>query len=92
MLASPSEKHCADISTLIQRDCLRLNEPGWGAKRIARELGISRNTAKEYIAAGKPRYRASRHPLQHNGPVNPTPIHPAFVDGQLARSAWASNH
>lgn len=31
---------------------LRLNELGWGAKRIARELGISRNTTKDYIAAG----------------------------------------
>ena len=31
---------------------LRLNELGWGSKRIARELGISRNTVKEYIAAG----------------------------------------
>jgi len=31
---------------------LRLNELGWGAKRIARELGISRNTAKDYIAVG----------------------------------------
>jgi hypothetical protein len=31
---------------------LRLNELGWGAKRIARELGISRNTARDYIAAG----------------------------------------
>jgi DNA-binding NarL/FixJ family response regulator len=26
---------------------LRLNELGWGAKRISRELGISRNTAKD---------------------------------------------
>jgi hypothetical protein len=31
---------------------LRLNELGWGTKRIARELGISRNTVKDYIAAG----------------------------------------
>src|SRR6201993_5588296 len=31
---------------------LRLNELGWGAKRVARELGISRNTVKDYIAAG----------------------------------------
>ena len=31
---------------------LRLKELGWGAKRISRELGISRNTAKDYIAAG----------------------------------------
>ncbi len=31
---------------------LRLNELGWGAKKIARELGVSRNTVKDYIAAG----------------------------------------
>jgi transposase len=31
---------------------LRLSELGWGSKRISRELGISRNTVKEYIAAG----------------------------------------
>ena len=31
---------------------LRLNELGWGARRIAQELGISRNTVKGYIAAG----------------------------------------
>jgi transposase len=30
---------------------LRLNELGWGARRISRELGISRNTVKSYIAA-----------------------------------------
>ena len=26
---------------------LRLNELGWSSKRIARELGISRNTVKD---------------------------------------------
>jgi DNA-binding NarL/FixJ family response regulator len=31
---------------------LRLSELGWGSKRISRELGISRNTVKEHIAAG----------------------------------------
>ncbi len=31
---------------------LRLKELGWGAKRIARELGVSRNTVKDYIAVG----------------------------------------
>ena len=31
---------------------LRLNELGWGSKRIARELGVSRNTVKDYLAAG----------------------------------------
>lgn len=31
---------------------LRLTELGWGSRRISRELGISRNTVKEYIAVG----------------------------------------
>lgn len=31
---------------------LRLNELGWGAKRIARELGISKNTVKHYLRQG----------------------------------------
>ncbi|MGY4353044.1 transposase [Bradyrhizobium sp. GM7.3] len=31
---------------------LRLNQLGWGSKRIAGELGISRNTVKDYVAAG----------------------------------------
>jgi transposase len=31
---------------------LRLRKLGWGAKRIARELGVSRNTVKDYIATG----------------------------------------
>jgi Integrase core domain len=31
---------------------IRLDELGWGAKRISRELGISRNTVRDYIAAG----------------------------------------
>jgi transposase len=31
---------------------LRLSELGWGSKRISQELGISRNTVKEYIATG----------------------------------------
>lgn len=31
---------------------LRLHEKGWGSKRIARELGVSRNTVKRYLRAG----------------------------------------
>jgi DNA-binding NarL/FixJ family response regulator len=41
---------------------LRLNELGWGAKRIARELGVSRNTVKDYIAAGG--WTPYRHPAR----------------------------
>jgi transposase len=39
---------------------LRLKQLGWGAKRISRELGISRNTVKGYVAAG--RWRPYRQP------------------------------
>jgi DNA invertase Pin-like site-specific DNA recombinase len=31
---------------------LRLKALGWGSKRIARELGISRGTVRRYIEAG----------------------------------------
>lgn len=31
---------------------LRLHELGWGSKRIARELGVSRNTVRRYLRAG----------------------------------------
>lgn len=34
---------------------LRLKECGWGLKRIARELGCSHHTVKQYVAAGGPR-------------------------------------
>ena len=31
---------------------VRLNQMGWGAKRIARELGVARNTVRRYLEAG----------------------------------------
>lgn len=31
---------------------LRLHELGWGSKRIARELGVSRNTVRRYVRQG----------------------------------------
>ena len=31
---------------------LKLHERGWGTRRIARELGVSRNTVKRYLAEG----------------------------------------
>lgn len=31
---------------------LRLHAKGWGSKRIARELGVSRNTVRRYLRAG----------------------------------------
>lgn len=31
---------------------VRLHEPGWGARRIAAELGIARNTVRRYLRQG----------------------------------------
>jgi DNA-binding NarL/FixJ family response regulator len=31
---------------------LRLKDLGWGSKRIARELGVSRGTVRRYLVAG----------------------------------------
>lgn len=33
---------------------VRLGKLGWGAKRIAKELGVARNTVRRYLAAGEP--------------------------------------
>lgn len=33
---------------------LRLNELGWGARRLAREFGCARNTVRRYLRAGGP--------------------------------------
>ena len=36
-----------DVAVILQ-----LHKKGWGSKRIARELGISKNTVKRYLRAG----------------------------------------
>lgn len=41
---------------------LRLHELGWGAKRIAREVGCSKNTVKRYLAQGQ--WRPARPPAR----------------------------
>jgi Homeodomain-like domain len=51
---------------------IRLNELGWGAKRISRELGISRNTVRDYIAAGGwTPYRQPRRKKALDGQASP---------------------
>jgi transposase len=52
-------KHVASPLTevpMIEPDSVRklrqLRERGWGAKRIARELGIARNTVRRYLRGG----------------------------------------
>jgi hypothetical protein len=47
---------------------LRLKELGWGVKRIARELGISKNTARRYLkAGGTPHTGSRREPRRSTG-------------------------
>ena len=47
---------------------VELQRKGWGAKRIARELGISKNTVKRYLRAGgwQPYGRPSRAKVLDN--------------------------
>ena len=37
------------VAAEVVRQMGRLAELGWGAKRIARELGVARNTVKRYL-------------------------------------------
>jgi transposase len=50
--------HTPDEVTTI----LELQRRGWGAKRIARELGVSKNTVKRYLQAGG--WRPYRRPIR----------------------------
>src|SRR5262245_11089181 len=56
---------------LIPEDVARmlaLQQVGWGSKRIARELGVARNTVKRYLAAGGyAPYRAAARPCKLAG-------------------------
>jgi transposase len=46
----------AEVSEMIEPEVVRqvreLTERGWGAKRIAQELGIARNTVRRYVRGG----------------------------------------
>jgi len=48
---------------------LRLQEQGWGAKRIAQELGISRNTVRRYLRQGG--YAPYKTPQRSGGARRP---------------------
>src|SRR6185436_15920648 len=37
----------------VVRQMRALREAGWGSKRIARELGVARNTVRRYLRGGK---------------------------------------
>lgn len=60
----------ASIMNRLERDAmkspedvsvmLRLHQLGWGSKRIAKELGVSRNTVKKYLDQGG--YQAYKQP------------------------------
>jgi DNA-binding NarL/FixJ family response regulator len=53
----PSSRWIEGISTIQAPEevqtMLSLAAKGWGAKRIARELGCSKNTVKRYLRAGR---------------------------------------
>src|SRR5688572_25448656 len=57
-MASPTEALMVEPEVVRQIRILRGR--GWGSKRIARELGISRNTVKRYVTGGQAAERQVR--------------------------------
>lgn len=50
--STPPPQEAAVVEAEVVRKLRQLAELGWGAKAIARELGISRNTARRYLRVG----------------------------------------
>ncbi len=57
---APSETEVSMVVPDVIRQVRALGEQGWGSKRIARELGIARNTVKRYLRGGTEAERQSR--------------------------------
>src|SRR5262245_2381930 len=49
---APSTPEVSMVEPELIRRMRALAEHGWGHKRIARELGVSRNTVRRYLRAG----------------------------------------
>lgn len=57
---APSLAEVWMVEPEIVRQVRALSEQGWGSKRIARELGIARNTVRRYLRGGEEAERQSR--------------------------------
>ena len=57
---APSGAEVSMVEPEIIRQVRALAEGGWGSKRIARELGIARNTVKRYLRGGHQAERQQR--------------------------------
>jgi hypothetical protein len=47
-----SETDVVMVESELVRQMRSLPDQGWGAKRIARDLGVARNTARRYLRGG----------------------------------------
>ena len=62
-VVAPLETEVMMVEPEVVRQVRQLTERGWGAKHIARELGIARNTVRGYVRdehAGTPRAPLAR--------------------------------
>jgi transposase len=50
---TPSAAEVSMVEPEVIRQVRALHEQGWGTKRIAREVGIARNTVKRYLRGGE---------------------------------------
>src|SRR5688572_5970704 len=52
-VVAPRDAEVSMVEQEVVRQMRLLREKGWGAKRIARELGIARNTVRRYLRGGE---------------------------------------
>jgi len=50
---APRNEEVPMVEQEVVRQMRLLDEAGWGAKRIARELGLARNTVRRYLRRGE---------------------------------------
>lgn len=66
---APPRSEVTMVEPEVVRRMKRLHELGWGAKRIAAELGVARNTVRRYLRGADPsvQERPSRRALDADG-------------------------
>jgi hypothetical protein len=102
---APREAEVPMVEQEVVRQMRVLEEAGWGAKRIARELGIARNTVRRYLrreasttGPQQRRWRSSRvrpkaTPLPGDGgsAEAPVPARPASTGARALLKAAADD-
>jgi transposase len=95
----------ANQLTVQTQDAIRtLTKQGWGIRRIAKELGLSRNTVRQYVRAMEPAASATAEAAPADGtapaPIQTDPpfdhresqIDPLSTAGKMGRKSLCEDH